>query len=209
MGAVARKLRFALLLPAVQASITTVLVLWADRVHWMLMGANHRAPGPYVHVHLMAIKLRYIWSGVNAPTFPYCLLTGDWPPVLHLAIGEVLYLIAVTLLWYWIGSYFDHRKGSAVPATPRAGTVRKTILRFLLVGWGMFLLFGNLWTIGDAFPELFLGGRSFRPEVVIVRTLFLLWSAILVVFPGLGLVQDLRRKRSTYLSLPDTAARSR
>jgi hypothetical protein len=194
---VAGKLKLALALPAVQVSITTVLMLWADRVGWMLMGGDHRAPGPYVHVHLMAIKVRYIWSGVNAPTFPYCLLTGDWPPVLHLAIGEVLYLIAVTLLWYWIGSYFDHRKGSAVPATPRAGTVRKTILRFLLVGWGMFLLFCNLWTIGDSFPELYLGGRLFRPEVVIVRTLFLLWSAILVVFPSIKLAQDLQRKWSS------------
>jgi hypothetical protein len=194
---VARKLKLALALPAVQVSITTVLMLWADRVGWMLMGGDHRAPGPYVRVHLMAIKVRYIWSGVNAPTFPFCLVTGVWPPVLHLAIGEVLYLIAVALLWYWVGSFFDHRKGSAVLAIPPAGTSRKSIFRFLVVAWGMLLLFGNVWTIGDAFPELYLGGRLFRPEVAIVRTLFLLWSAILVVFPGLKLAQDLRRKWSS------------
>jgi hypothetical protein len=146
----------------------------------------------------MAIKARHIWSGINAPTFPLCFVTGVWPPVLHLAIGEALYLIAVALLWYWVGSYFDQSRGLAVPSIPRAGTSRKSIFRFLLIAWGMLLLFGNVWTIGDAFPVLFLGGRLFRPDVVIVRTLFLLWSVILVVFPGLKLAQDIRHKRSSY-----------
>jgi len=145
----------------------------------------------------MVIEARHIWSGINAPTFPLCFVTDGWPPVLHLAISEILYLIAVALLWYRVGSYFDQSKRSAVPTIPRAETGRKTIFRFLLVGWGMFLLFGNIWTIGDAFPVLFLGGRLFRPDVVIVRTLFLLWSVILVVFPGLKLAQDLRRKWSS------------
>jgi hypothetical protein len=193
---VARKLKFALVLPIVQVIITAVLTLWADRVDWMRTESN-RAPGPYVHVHLMVIKARYIWSGVNAPTFPFCMATGVWPPVLHLAIGEILYLIAVALLWYRVGSSFDQRKGSAVPAIPGTGTGRKTIFRFLLVGWGLFLLFGNVWTIGDAFPVLFLGGRLFRPDFVIVRTLFLLWSVVLVVFPSLKLAQDSRRKWSS------------
>lgn len=189
----ARTLKFALVLPIVQVIITVALTLWADRVDWM-RGDSNRVPGPYVHVHLMAIKARYIWSGINAPTFPFCLVTGVWPPVLHLAIGEILYLIAVALLWYRVGSYFDQRKSSAVPAIPRAGTGRKTLFRFLLVGWGIFLLFGNIWTIGDAFPVLFLGGRLFRPDVLIVRTLFLLWSVLLIAFPGRKLAQDLRRK---------------
>jgi hypothetical protein len=193
---VARKLKFAVVLPVVQVIITAARTLWADRVDWMLLSLTNRAPGPYVHVHLMAIEARHIWSGINAPTFPLCFVTGVWPPVLRLAIGEILYLIAVALLWYWVGTYFDQSKGSAVPAIPRAGQVRKNFFRFLLVGWGMFLLFGNIWTIGDAFPVPFLGGRLFRPDVVIVRTLFLLWSAILVAFPGLKLAQDLRDKRS-------------
>jgi hypothetical protein len=163
----------------------------------MLLSSTNRIPGPFVHIHLMAIEARYIWSGVNAPTFPFCLVTGVWPPVLRLAVGEILYLIAVALLWYRVGAYFDQSSDSAVPAIPPAGTSRKTISRFLLVGWGLLLLFGNVWTISDAFPVLFLGGRLFRPDVVIVRTLFLLWSAVLIVFPGLKLAQELRHKWSS------------
>jgi hypothetical protein len=193
---VTRKPRFSLLLPTVQVILTAILTLWADRVDWMLLDNTSRIPEPYVHVQLMAIEARHIWSGINAPTFPLCFVTGVWPPVLRLAIGEILYLIAVALLWYWTGSYFDQSRGLVVPAIPRAGPGRKTVFRFLLVAWGMFLLFGNIWTIGDAFPVLFLGGRLFRPDVVIVRTLFLLWSAILIVFPSRKLTQDLRRKCS-------------
>ena len=192
----ARKLNFGVALPIVQVIITAVLTLWADRVDWMLLGDSTRAPGPYVHVHLMMIEARQIWSGINAPTFPLCFATGVWPPVLRLAIGEMLYLSAVALLWYRVGSYFDQRKCSEAPSISLTETRRKSIFRVLLVGWGTFLLFGNIWTIGDAFPVLFLGGRLYRPGTVIVRTLFLLWSLILIVFPGLSLAQDLRRKWS-------------
>jgi hypothetical protein len=194
---VARKLKLGVALPIVQVIITAVLTLWADRVDWMLLGNSTRVPGPYVHVHMMMIEARQIWSGINAPTFPLCFARGVWPPVLRLAIFETLYLGAVALLWYRVGSYFDQRKRPAVPSISLAGTGRKRIFRFLLVGWGTFLLFGNIWTIGDAFPVLFLGGRLIRPDVVIVRTLFLLWSVILIVFPGLSLTQDLRRKWSS------------
>jgi len=190
---VARKLKFSLLLPTVQVILTAVLTLWADRVDWMLLGLSSRAPGPYVHVHLLAIEARHIWSGINAPTFPFCFAKGVWLPVLGMGVGEILYLVAVALLWYWVGSYFDQSRGLAVPEISRAKTSRTTF-RFLLVAWGILLLFWNVSTIGDAFPVLFLGGRLFRPDVVIVRTLFLLWSAILIVLPGRKLAQDLRHK---------------
>ena len=163
----------------------------------MLLGNSTRVPGPYVHVHLMMVEAREIWSGINAPTFPLCFARGLWPPVLRLAIGEILYFSAVALLWYWVGRYFDQWNRADGPSTPRTKRGRKSIYRVLLVGWGVFLLFWNIWTLDDAFPVLFLGGRLFRPGVVIVRTLFLLWSAILIVFPGLSLAQDLRRKRSS------------
>jgi hypothetical protein len=190
---VPRKLKFSLLLPIVQVIITAVLTLWADRVDWMLLGLSNRAPGPYVHVHLMAVEARHIWSGINAPTFPFCFATGVPLPALGMGVGEILYLVAVSLQWYLVGSYFDQRRGLAVPGISCAKTSRTTF-RLLLVGWGTLLLLWNVSTIGNAFPVLFLGGRLFRPDVVIVRTLFLLWSAILVVFPALKLAQDLRQK---------------
>jgi len=141
----------------------------------------------------LAIEARHIWSGINAPTFPFCFAKGVWLPVLGMGVGEILYLVAVALLWYWVGSYFDQSRGLAVPEISRAKTSRTTF-RFLLVAWGILLLFWNVSTIGDAFPVLFLGGRLFRPDVIIVRTLFLLWSAILIVLPGRKLAQDLRHK---------------
>ena len=113
--------------------------------------------------------------------------------MLGMGVGEILYLVAVALQWYLVGRYFDQRRGLGVPEIPRAKTSRSTF-RLLLVGWGTLLLFWNVSTIDNAFPVLFHGGRLFRPNVVIIRTLFLLWSAILVVFPALKLAQDLRQR---------------
>jgi hypothetical protein len=190
---VRRKLSLALVLPIVQVAITAVLGVWADRVDWVLLANTSRAPGRFVYLDLSVIEARVIWRGINAPTFPFCFATGVPLPVLGMGVGEILYLVAVALQWYLVGSYFDQRRGLAVPGIPRAKTSRTTF-RLLLVGWGTLLLVWNVSTIGNAFPVLFLGGRMFPPDVVIVRTLFLLWSAILVVFPALKLAQDLRQK---------------
>src|SRR5882672_2464805 len=67
----------------------------------MLLGLSNRAPGPYVHVHLMAIEARHIWSGINAPTFPFCFATG----VGFLCWGwaQVKYCIWSRWLCYGIG----------------------------------------------------------------------------------------------------------
>jgi hypothetical protein len=161
----------------------------------MLMGAQHRAPGPYVHIHLAVIELKHIWSGINAPTFPFCFATGVRLPVLGIGVGEILYLVAVALLWHRVGSFFDQSRGLNARETQSAQP-SGTTFRFLMVGWGILLLFWNASTIGDPFPRLFLGGRLFRTDVVILRALFLLWSAILIVFPSLTLARDFRRKWS-------------
>ena len=192
----ARKLKLSLLLPAVQVVTTGALIIWSDRVDWMLMGGNHRAPGPHVRVHLFVIFLRRIWSGVNAPTFPFCFATGVPLPLVGIGVGEMLYLLAVTLVWFCVGRCLDHKRGLEVHEI-RAFNWRELLFRLLTVGWGMFLLLWNASTLDDAFPVLFLGGRLFRPEVVIARTLFLLWSVFLVVVPGAKLTQEVRRWWST------------
>ena len=188
-----RKLKLSLVLPAAQVTITAILTLWADRVDWMVLGGGHRALGPHVHLHLTIIALRRVWSGINAPTFPFCFAHGTPVPMLRTSIGEILYLVAVALLWYSIGSFVDQSRSVGAARSEKAKK-SKTAFPLLVVGWGTLLLLWNAGTIGDAFPPLFLGGRLFRPDEVIVRTLFLLWSVILIVFPGLKLARDFRRK---------------
>ena len=115
---------------------------------------------------------------------------------MDIGVGEILYLVAVALLWFRVGYYFDYRRDSEARKVQSAKW-RKPMLRALVVCWGMLLLLWNASTLDNAFPVLFLGGRLFRTDAVIVRTLFLLWSAILIVFPGLKLARDIRRSWST------------
>lgn len=180
-----RKLKFSVLLPVVQVIITAVLTLWADRVDWMVLGLSHRAPGPHVRVHLFVIAARVIWRGVNAPTFPLSRVSGG---------SEVLYLAAVAVLWYLVGRFFDRRKRLEVPEgqgikTPTA------MPHFLMMVWGIFLLFESLWTSRDEIA--FTHSYFLRIDGLIVATLFLAWSLILLIFPGWRLARGIRRVADT------------
>jgi hypothetical protein len=193
---VVRRIKLSLALPRAQVIVTAILTLWADSVDWMRLGGGTRAPGPYVRVHLMASDARYIWSGINAPTFPLCFASGAKLPAIGIAgVGEVLYLLAVAFLWFRVGLYFDNRRGLEAGAIPTTKW-HKTIFRILAMCWGMVLLLWNASTLNNAFPVLFLGGRFFPLDVVIVRTLFLLWSVILIAFPALQFARGLHRKSS-------------
>jgi hypothetical protein len=112
----------------------------------MLLALSNRAPGPYVYVHLFIIEARVIWRGVNAPTFPLSRAFG---------VSEILYLAAVAALWYLVGRFFDRRGRSEVPEGQGIKTSR-TILHFLMMVWGIFLLLESLWTFGMKLPSLTL-----------------------------------------------------
>ena len=176
------KLKFSGLLPIVQVIITAVLTLWADRVDWMLLALSNRAPGPYVYIHLLVIEARVICRGVNAPTFPLSRTFG---------VGEILYLAAVAVLWYLVGRFFDRRRRLKVPEGQGTRTPR-TMPHFLVMAWGMFLLFESVWTFNDEIS--FAHSYFLRIDGIIVATLFLVWSLILLIFPGWRLARGIHRE---------------
>ena len=53
---------------------------------------------------------------------------------------------------------------------------------FLVMAWGMFLLFESLWTFSDEIS--FADSYFLCIDGIIVASLFLVWSLILLIFPG-------------------------
>ncbi len=175
------KLSFALVLPIVQVAITAVLGVWADRVDWILLANTSRAPGRFVHLDLLIIEARLIWRGINAPTFPLCLTGPSNRQILGVGVGEILYLAAVAILWYWVGRSFDQRKGLEVPAS-QGIKILKTVFCFLMMAWGLFLLFVSLWTLRAEVS--FARSYFFRLDGFVIAALFLAWSLILLILAG-------------------------
>ena len=80
-----------------------------------LLGDSNRIPPRFVQVHLAAIELRQVWRGVNAPTFPFNLAGQRHFQLLGLSIAEILYLIAVAVLWYLCGILAAGKKSEPSP----------------------------------------------------------------------------------------------
>jgi hypothetical protein len=191
---VRRKLRLSIVLPVTQVAITAILTFWANRVDWMVFGGDsNRVPGRFARVDLVIIDLRLFWRGVNAPTFPLCMFHGNptsW--TLGLGAGGLLNLLAVGLLWYWVGRFFDRRRG-LVP-NERQTTARKRVISVLLMAWGIFLLGISILEVRHSlllFDASLSANLSFllhfRPYVLWSEALFLLWSLILIIFHGTAL----------------------
>jgi len=176
-----RRAGFSMLLPIVQVAITGVLGVWADRVDWILLANTSRAPGRFVHLDLLIIEARLIWRGINAPTYPLCLAGSSNRQILGVGIGEILYLAAVAALWYWVGRWFDQRRGLEVP---RSQEIKKltTVFYFLMMAWGLFLLFVSLLTVRAEVS--FARSYFLRPNAFVAAALFLTWSVILLILAG-------------------------
>jgi hypothetical protein len=72
--------------------------------------------------------------------------------------------------------------------------VLKTMSYFLMMAWGIFLLFVSLWTIR---AELSFAGSYFlRIDAFVVAALFLAWSLILLILAGRRLVGGIHRKNA-------------
>jgi hypothetical protein len=198
---VRRKLRFSIVLPVTQVAITAILTFWANRVDWMVFGGDsNRVPGRFARVDLIVSYLRLFWRGVNAPTFPLCLFRGNPTSWMGLGAGGLLYLPAVALLWWFVGRFFDRRRGLGGPEE-RGTTARKRVISVLLLAWGMFLLAISILGIRDSLR--FFPGAShladirflihFRPYVPWNAASFLLWSLILIISHGTTLAGTMRR----------------
>jgi hypothetical protein len=197
---VGRKLRLSIVLPAVQVSVTAILNVWANRVDWIFFGETNRAPGRFVRVDLLIVYARLIWRGVNAPTYPFCILSGNptyW--TLGFGSGGLLYLVAVAFLWYRVGRFFDRHRGLEVAPVRRITPLRRTVT-LLLVIWGVLLLAFSILMIHQSlalFPDAtrlanlrFL--LQYRPYEPCALFLFLIWSVTLIAIHGTSLARSSR-----------------
>jgi hypothetical protein len=194
-----RKLKLSLVLLMIQVSITAILNVWANRVDWMLLGGYGRhAPVHFVYLDFFIIYARLIWGGVNAPAFPFSLLSGNdtwWTGAF--GVRGVIYLMEVALLWYLVGRFFDRRRGLELSQHSEITPPKRTVA-VLLVIWGVLLLAFSILMIHDSlslFPNattlenlLFL----FRARLYQLCTLclFVAWSVVLIVIHGAALVRN-------------------
>lgn len=160
-----RKLAIALCI--VQTTATAVLTLWADRMEWLLADSN-RIPPHFVRLHLAVLDLRVIWDGINAPVvFKFGGLKLRF---LGVAVGEILYIMGVAVLWFLVGRFVSQ---------PRR-EVRRTVALAILL-WGAILLFFTVLQMHGAFLWGFVF-RIFHPVPLINALLYAVWSLILVRF---------------------------
>ena len=162
-----------------QTTVTALLTFWADRMDWLL-GDSNRIPPRFVQIHLAAIELRQVWRGVNAPTFPFNLAGQRQFQLLGLSIAEILYLIAVAVLWYFCGILAASKKSEPSPHQTSYQTTRIAALAILF--WGVILFVLSILQVPQAFPWTFAFGRIFRPIPLIVAMLYAIWAIVLIRF---------------------------
>lgn len=86
--------------------MTAILTFWADRME-RLHGDSDRIPPHFVRFRLAVLDLREIWRGINAPTVPFNFAGLKPFQIFGLSTPEILYLIAVAVLWYLVGHFCE------------------------------------------------------------------------------------------------------
>jgi hypothetical protein len=153
-----------------QTVVTAILTVWADRMEWLL-GDSNRIPPHFVRLHLAVLDVREIWRGVNAPTVPFNFAGLKPFQLLGLSVPEILYLIAVAVLWYLVGHFREQRQ-----------TQISRILAVAILIWGAVLFVLAIVLTREAFPWGFTFGRLFRPINLLNAVLYATWSIILIWF---------------------------
>jgi hypothetical protein len=116
-------LRLPIALCVAQTAVTAILTFWADRMRWMYAYSPDRTVPRFARLHLAVVLFRETWSSINAPTFP--LNYADRV----LSVGEILYLIAVAVLWYLVGYFHEQRKMR-----------QRRVVSVAILTWGVILL---------------------------------------------------------------------
>jgi hypothetical protein len=140
-----------------------------------------------------------MWRGVNAPTFPLYFASGPSRlQVLGLTVGEILYLIAVAILWYLVGRLLDRRKGVCQDGV---SDKRRIFTSVLILVWAGFLLVSGILVFPNFFPATFDSGRVVRPDALVTYVLHLLWALALITFSVWELVRGIRQTTTAHRSL--------
>jgi len=170
VGGVVASRRLPIAMSAAQTAATAVLTFWADRMEWLLADSR-RIPPHFVKLHLAVLDLREIWRGINAPTVPFNFAGLKPFQLFGLSVPEILYLIAVAVLWYLVGHFLQQRKMQ----------MSRSVVVAILI-WGGILFFLSTVQMPEAFPWTFAYGRIFRPIRLLNALLYAVWSLVLIRF---------------------------
>jgi RsiW-degrading membrane proteinase PrsW (M82 family) len=153
-----------------QTTVTAMLTFWADRMEWMFRYSPNRGLPPFARLHLNIVYLRTTWCSVNAPTFP--LNTSGLKGYRVFSMGEVLYLIAVAVLWYVVGYFYDRRT-----------TPKRWVGPIAVLLWGAILLYLCIAMLPEAaFPETAFKTRIVSPLGLLNVSLYGVWGLVLIWF---------------------------
>ena len=158
-------LKLPIALCVAQTTVTAILTFWADRMEWMRGDSNRILPR-FARVHLAVLDLRNTWRSVNAPTFPLNFSGYKSFHVLGLSVGEILYLVAVAVLWYLVGYFRQQRKMH-----------KRRAVSIAVLLWGMILLCLSIALIPAAFPWTF-----FLLLRLLNALLYAVWALVLIRF---------------------------
>jgi hypothetical protein len=169
-GGVMPSRKLPLALCVAQTAETAILTFWADRMEW-LRGDSNRIPPHFVKLHLAVLDLREVWRGINAPTFPFNFAGLKPFSLLGLSVPEILYLIAVAVLWYLVGYFREQRKMQ-----------KNRVVAIAILLWGLILLLLSIVQMPEAFLWTFAFGRIFRPNRFLNALLYAVWALVLIRF---------------------------
>jgi hypothetical protein len=162
-----------------QTTVTAILTYWADRMEW-LRGDSSRLLPHFARLHYAVLDLRQTWRSINAPTFPLNEARYKGYPVSGLSAWEILYLVAVAILWYLVGYFHEHQQ------------IRKRrSVSIAVMVWGVILLclFIVMMTAFDAHSTISAGEPSAFPYGVwglspglLNRFPYGVWGLVLIWF---------------------------
>jgi hypothetical protein len=159
-----RKLPIALCVA--QTAVTAILTCWADRMNW-LRGDSNRFLPHFARLHLAVLDLRETWRSINAPTFPLNNAGFNGYPVSGLSVAEILYLVAVAVVWYLVGYFHEQRKMR-----------QRRVVSIAVLIWGIILLCLSI----AVMPETAFKAGFFIPLGFLNASLYAVWALVLIRF---------------------------
>jgi hypothetical protein len=184
---------FSVILPSVQFLLALGLWEWSLRIPWPKGIDTLYYPTPML-----------VCYGISAPALLFKVFgtpfrgTGSWSAAifgfnlerLGFDLESVLFFLGVIVLWYVVGTVLD-RLNSSRASVEMETSFGKIIRNVLLMILGVLLFFIGLRGLLGPWPW-----RSNPSGNIVACILLIVWSFILIGFPGVGLLNGIRRKHS-------------
>jgi len=181
------KLGYRMILPIAHVSLAVLLLGLGRQVHQPTQIGFPYSPTPTL-----------VCKGISAPAALFSIAVGavapferlDHPPISFsgFAIDDVLFLFGVVILWYLVGLAIDRHR--AQRQRERAHNALRIFIDLLLIGLAMVLLLVSFT------PILAPKGLTNPTGARIAAILWLTWSLLLFLVPGINLTRMFRSRDS-------------